>query len=139
MKVHTGLNPVLATKINNMNDLLVKLKEQRDELNKQIANLEKQELQTSTSFVDRLKIWYESESGEDLPYIPDKEKYPALHEYIDDIDADRYRTYDLREYFEDEILTIIEKGEDTELVKPLIVEVLKEAMENNVSSFTMDW
>jgi len=120
-----------------MNVELRQLKAERDKLNERIAEIEKQELSNALSFKEKLKIWYDSENGEELDWIPGKEEYPKLREYIHGADMDRHRTYDLRDFFEDDIYCILE-GDESE-VREKSLEVLKEAVEKNLHSFKMDW
>ena len=120
-----------------MTEEIKNLKKQRDAINQQIAKLEAAELQNATTFEERLKVWYESDNGIKLDWVPSKGEYPHLREYLNEHDLDRYREYDLREWFEDDIICIQEGNLD--LIGELNLNAIKECVEKNVHSFTFDW
>ena len=123
-----------------MTEEIKKLKEQRDAINQRIAELESAELQNATTFEEKLKVWYESDGGIELPWVPSKGEYPHLREYVNKCDLDRYRMYNLREWFEDEIWTILE-GDANQIseVDECTLNAIKECVEKNLHSFEFDW
>jgi hypothetical protein len=132
--VRTPLRPPNYTQ---MNIELTKLKAQRDALNVKIAELEAQEMGSAQTFKEKIRIWVDSENGEELDWIPSKETYPVLRECIRGAELNRYQTYDLRDFFEDEIYCILD--DNIELVNEKTIAVLTEAVEKNLHSFKMDW
>jgi hypothetical protein len=121
-----------------MTEEIKKLKEQRDAIDQRIAELEAAELQKATTFEEKLKVWYESDNGIELDWIPSKDEYPHLRNLINNWDGYcRHRTYDLREHFEDEIWNILEGKVD--LISENTLNAIKESVEKNLHSFTFDW
>jgi hypothetical protein len=123
-----------------MTEEIKKLKEQRDAIDQRIAELEAAELKKATTFEEKLKVWYESDNGIELDWIPSKGEYPHLREYIDDCEFDRYREYDLREYFEDEIWTILNgNADEISEISEITLKAIEESVDKNLHSFTFDW
>lgn len=121
-----------------MTEEIKKLKEQRDAIDRQITRLEATELQKATTFEEKLKVWYESDSGVNLRWLPSESEYPHLRKcIIENEDMDRYRNYDLRGWFEEVILDILEGNIDE--VDENVLNTIKECTEKNIHSFTFDW
>ncbi len=121
-----------------MTEEINKLRAQRVEITRKIAELEKAELEKTPIFEKKLEIWANSENGINLDWVPSKYEYPTLREYVNERELHRYQTYDLRDLFEYEIECIIE-GETLENVSDTIRKVLEEAVAKNLHSFTFDW
>jgi hypothetical protein len=120
-----------------MTEEIKKLKEQRDAINKQIAELETRELKKAISFEQKLRVWYESDYGIELDWIPSKDEYPRLRALIKGWEMDRGRTYDLREFFEDEIYYILDGYSSP--VREDYIKAIEEVVEKNLHSFKFDW
>lgn len=118
-------------------EVIKKLKEQRDAIDRRIAELEASELQNAVTFEEKLKIWYESDNGVELGWIPSKEDYPHLRALIDGWEMDRHRTYDLRDFFQDEIWIILEGDKNS--IDEKTLKAIEESVEKNLHSFTFDW
>lgn len=122
-------------KIMTLEQELEDLKSEISKLFQRKAEVEKKLMESATDFKTKLRLWINSTNKDECPWIPDEDDYPKLASYIEDMDLDRYRTYDIYDFFEDRINCYLEDDE----IDPNFLEVLEEAVEKNLGSFTYDW
>jgi hypothetical protein len=127
------------------------MKEEYDKIVNQIRELQKRKLEleqlmfdSSESFVEKFKIWYNNEDEGLHEWMIN---FPKLRALFDEIDSPRRgKTYELYDLVggEDDFWAFMEGDEDDEffclgdyLAK--YQPALEEAMENNMKCFKADW
>ena len=105
--------------------------------------LEQDLLATATTWEDKFRIWYDNADGMEERWMPDRKEYPALRKMLDRRDLDRHRTYDILEYFQDDICHVMFGETPFSTYSPEKIEdvkaMCKEIMEKNIISFKCDW
>jgi hypothetical protein len=115
---------------------------QIEELQKRKSELEKLMIESSDSFVEKFKIWFNSEDDGHHDWLI---TYPLLRDLFDRIDARRGQTYHLPDLIgEDEFWAFMDGDEDDEYfnLKSFLKRyqpALEEAMKHNMKSFKCDW
>jgi hypothetical protein len=115
------------------------------ELEKRKAELEKLLFESSDSFIEKFRVWYNSDDEACHPYAISFPKLEALFDKVYDTPR-RGKTYELYDFVgdEDEFWAFIDGEEDDGyfcladyLAK--YQPALEEAMENNMKRFKYDW
>lgn len=115
---------------------------QIDALQKRKAELEKLMFETSESFVEKFRIWYNNDDGGFYPYIINFPKLRALFDRIDE--PRRGQTYALEDLvgYDYDFWRFIDKEMTDEEENDYLIlyqEALQEAMDNNMKAFKADW
>lgn len=136
----------LKTELENIKAEISEKEKDLDILRSKKIQIEKSIINETTGFVGKFRIWYNSDLGEDFSYIPQANKFPLLRKFLQNFEGDRRVKYTLEDLFEDSIYALLSYDEnepydpaetDDALIK--YKPILKEAMENNFSSFVYDW
>lgn len=113
------------------------------ELQKRKSELEKLMIESSDSFVEKFKLWYNSEDEGHYEWLID---YPLLRALFNQIDTPRRgQTYYLPDLIgEEEFWAFMDGEEDDEYfnLNDFLKEyqpALEEAMKHNIKSFKCDW
>jgi len=117
---------------------------QIEELQKRKAELEKLMLESSDSFVEKFRIWYNSDDDGHHDWMI---SFPKLRALFDEIDEPRRgKTYYLPDLVggEDDFWAFMDGQEDNEYFclndyLGKYKDALQEAMDNNMKSFNADW
>ena len=133
------------------------LKQELKEIEKQIKTLEKRKSQIekelikgADNFLDKFRIWWESDEGEEEGSILNSKKFPKLRALIDEGNFNRYATVSLEDlvgydnfflFTEDKSINVpecVSEEEYQEIIKAY-TPALEEAMKKNVKSYVHDW
>jgi len=116
---------------------LEELRFQKKEIEKRCQEEYRKVFQNSETFLEKLKLWNSTEWGKKISFLPSPREFPRLREWIDSREFHRYRRYDLRELFEEEILILL--GEYEGEVSPQKRVILEEVVEKELIEFEFDW
>jgi len=124
------------------------IKQQISELEKKKAFLEKQLNKANDDFLIKFLKWYNNDEKCFYPFTITKEKFPLLTIMVNNINGNRYQTYSLEDLIgaknlycftnHKEALKEFKESEINEIIE-VYTPLLKEAMGNNMKSFTLDW
>lgn len=131
------------------------LQKQLDKINQEINELkirkqliENEIIANSSNFLEKFKIWYNNDSESHHEWYLDKDTFPLMNAMVSDREYRRGETIDLERLFGDEAMfllldegAITEYGSEEEFLLALeeYLPVAKEAMDNDVKSFKLDW
>jgi hypothetical protein len=121
-----------------------KIVAQIHELQERKSELEKLMIESSDSFIEKFKLWYNSDDEGLHEWLID---YPILRALFDELDYPRRgKTYELYDLVggEDDFWAFMEGEEDSEFFcladyLALYQPALEEAMANNMKCFKCDW
>ena len=133
---------------NQLNKRLGEINIQISKLEKERFEIQNQLMELSDNFIEKFKIWYNSNQGGEYPYIPPRDEYPLLRKLINNRDFDRYREYTIDDVIGEENLFVFLEYEEAiseygdSDVDDIIIKykpVIEEMMKGNIKSFTYDW